>query len=714
MSPRQALLLLGAAFGPLLAAAAKAGVSVNPIRRVVTMLQMMEKKVTEEGEKDKELYDKFMCYCQTGEASLSKSVAEATAKIPQLESDLKAGKAEEAQLTSDIAECKADREAAMKTMSEAKSIRLKTTTAFEKEQSEMKADVGAMTKAIFALEKGLSGFLQTQAATVLRRLVVSTDLSLEARDTLTSFLSQGTSEEDQSYEPSTGEIIGILKQMKETMEKEMAEASSAESESVKEFTALMAAKTKEVEALTQAMESKIARVGEAGVENVNTANDLESTEKQLAEDTKFLAGLENTCKVKAEEWEITEKLRSQELVALADTVKLLNDDDALDLFKKTLPTPSFLQLQVTSKETLSSAREALRASFGVHDYRLDLISMAMRGKAPSFDKVIGMVDDMMGLLKKEQADDNKKKGYCLKDLDKAEDEKKELTFSESDLEKTIEDEKETIASLAEEIASLEDGIKALDKSVVEATTNRKEENAAYVETLAANTAAVEIIKMAKNRLSKFYNPKLYKAPPKREMTEEQRISVNMGGTLAPTAAPDGISGTDITAFNEEAPSFVQISAHFQDEDEAAPPPPPETVDAYQKREEESNGVMQMMDILIEDLAKETTEMKVDEKNAQAEYETFIKDSAEKRAADSKAIAEKEAAKADTAAKLQKHGAEKKETNAELKGNLEYTMGLHKSCDWLLQNYDVRKTARAGEADALSKAKAVLSGADYSA
>jgi hypothetical protein len=474
----------------------------------------------------------------------------------------------------------------------------------------------------------------------------------------------------------------------------------------------MAAKTREVEALSQAMETKIARDGEVGVENVNTANDLESTEKQLAEDQKFLGGMEKSCKTKAEEWEITEKLRSQELVALADTVKLLNDDDALDLFKKTLPTPSFLQLQVTSKEVLRSAREALHASFGVHDYRLDLISMAMRGKKASFDKVTGMIDDMLGLLKKEQVDDNKKKGYCLKELDKAEDEKKELTYSESDLKKTMEDEEETISSSAEEMASLEEGIKALDESVAEATTNRKEENAAYVETLAQNTAAVEIIKMAKNRMNKFYNPKLYKAPPKREMTEEQRISVNMGGTLAPTAAPDGISGTDITAFNEEAPTFVQISEHFQDE--AAPPPPPGASDAYQQREEESQGVLQMMDILIEDLKKESTEMEVDEKNAQAEYETFIKDSAEKRAADSKAIAEKEAAKADTAAKLQKHGAEKKETNAELKANLEYTMGLHQSCDWLLQNYDVRKTARAGQADSLSKAKAVLNGADYTA
>jgi hypothetical protein len=712
MSPLKALLLLGAASGPILAATAKAGVSANPIRRVVTMLQMMEKKVTQEGAEEKELYDKFMCYCSTGEASLSKSIAEAETKIPQLESDLKAGTAEKAQLTSDIAEHKSDRAEATKTMKEAKAIREKTAAAFAKEQAEMKANLGAMNKAINALDKGMGGFLQTSAATVLRRLVLSTDLGLEARDTLTSFLSQGASDEDDSSGPSTGEITGILQQMKDTTTKQMAESAAAESESIKAYNALMAAKTREVEALTQALENKIAREGEVGVENVNIAEDLERTEKALAEDKKFMAGLEKGCKTKAEEWEIREKLRAQELVALADTVKLLNDDDALDLFKKTLPTPSFLQLQVTSKDLLRSARQALHATFGVRDYRLDLISMAMKGRKVSFDKVIGMIDDMSSLLKKEQVDDDKKKSYCLKEFDKAEDEKKALTISASDTEKTMEDEKETIAALVEEIASLEEGIKALDKSVTEATSNRKEENAAYVEELAANIAAIEIIKLAKNRMNKFYNPRLYKAAPKRDLSEEERITVNMGGTLAPTAAPGGISGTGITAFAEEAPTFVQISAHFQDEE--APPPPPATFDAYQKRSEESQGALEMMDILIQDLSKESTEMKVDEKNAQAEYETFLKDAADKRAADAKSIAEKEATKADTAAKLQKHGEEKKETESELAANAEYTMGLHQSCDWLIQNYDVRKSARAGEADSLTKAKAVLSGADYTA
>merc|ERR1719393_189265 len=117
------------------------------------------------------------------------------------------------------------------------------------------------------------------------------------------------------------------------------------------------------------------------------------------------------------------------------------------------------------------------------------------------------------------------------ELDLADDKKKELERSISDADKAMADEEEAIATVTEEIKVLEEGIKALDKSVAEATEQRKEENADFTSLMAGNTAAKELILFAKNRMQKFYNPKLYKPPPKRELTEEERITLNMGGTL---------------------------------------------------------------------------------------------------------------------------------------------------------------------------------------
>merc|ERR550514_1738887 len=183
------------------------------------------------------------------------------------------------------------------------------------------------------------GFLQTSAATVLRRLVLSTDIGSAQRDLLTSFL---TEDAGTGYAPQSGEIVGILKQMKDTMEKEMQEAIDAEEQAKKIYEELMAAKTKEIEALTKAIEEKLARIAELGVEIVNMKEDLDDTTKALLEDKKFLADLEKNCGVKEKEWAERSKTRSEELLALADTIKLLNDDDALELFKKTLPSPSLL------------------------------------------------------------------------------------------------------------------------------------------------------------------------------------------------------------------------------------------------------------------------------------------------------------------------------------------------------------------------------------
>merc|ERR1719506_975034 len=349
---------------------------------------------------------------------------------------------------------------------------------------------------------------------------------------------------------------------------------------------------------------------------------------------------------------------------------MLNDDDALELFKKTLPTPALLQLQTSSQELKKRALVALQES-SKPDFRLNLIALALKGKKVSFDKVLKMIDDMVTLLGTEQQDDDPKKEYCEGLIDKTEDDLKALELRVSDLGKAIADHKEQIATLTEEIAALEDGIKALDKQVAEATDERKEEHADNTETVANDNAAKELIGMAKNRMNKFYNPKLYVAPPK-----------------------------------VETAMFAQRSG-------VAPPPPPETFGAYAKKGEESTGVIAMMDLMAADLDKEITEIETEEKENQAEYEKLMSDSAEKRASDAKSIEDKESAKAGLEATLISTQEEKASKTKEAMATAQFLSETHGDCDWLLTNFETRKTARAGEIDALKKAKAVLSGADYS-
>jgi len=687
---------------------------MNPIRKVVTLLQSMQKKVTEEGESEKELFDKFMCYCTSGKGDLAKSIADADAKVPAVGSDITVGEEKLEQAKGDLAGAQTDRATAKEAMAQAAGIREKEAAAFGAAKAEDDINIAAIAKAVAALEKGTAGsFLQTETAQVIRNLANNdkVDMTESDRQDLVAFLSQGS-----GYAPQSGQITGILKEMGDTMAKELAEDTATEAASIKTFSDLIAAKEKEVQALTATVETKTSQIGELGVAIVQMKEDLSDTDATMLEDKKFLAELESSCGTKTKEWEERSKTRAEELVALADTIKVLNDDDAMDLFKKTLPgaSASLVQVRVSACTERSQALSLIRAIHQKADKHLrpalDMIALVLSGKKAmnqgTFDKVIKMCDDMVVILKKEQLDDDNKKEYCSMQFDTMDDSKKALERKVADAETAIANAKEGIETTTQEIAALEVGIKELDKSVAEATEQRKAENVEYKELMASDGAAKEVLGFAKNRLNKFYNPKLFKAAPKQELSAEERIFVNNGGTPPPTEAPGGIADTGVAV-------LAQVRMHNQLNTDAAPAPPPDTWGAYQKKDENSNGVISMIDLLIKDLEKEMTEAKTGENEAESDYQAMMGEAASKRTTDSKSLTEKSGAKADLEADLQAHSGEHKATVNELMATEKYIASLHAECDWLLQYFETRKAARADEIDSLGRAKAVLSGADYS-
>merc|ERR1719428_1038581 len=425
------------------AAAAKTELVANPIRKVVTMLQMMMKKIEAEGKKETELHDKYMCYCETSDKTLSDSIEEANTKIPQLESDIKEATETKAKLEGEISKAQTDRAAAKEAMAQATAMREKENGAYVAESATDMSNLEALKKALAAIEKGMAGgFLQTAEATVLRKLSISSEHILDVdRQALVSFLS-GT--QQNGYAPASAEIVGILKQMGDEMAKDIEDQNAAEASAAQNYEELMAAKKKEVETLQAAIETAMTRVGELGVNLAMMKNDLEDTEEGLVEDTGYKGDLEKTCATKTKEWDARCKETSQELLALSETIKILNDDDALELFKKTLPSASFLQLQVTNAAIRQEALSLLQtATKDPHRKAapIDFVELALHGKKEGFEKVIKIIDEMVALLKKEQIEDDHKKEYCEAEFDMAEDKKKVLEQSIADSEKAIDETK---------------------------------------------------------------------------------------------------------------------------------------------------------------------------------------------------------------------------------------------------------------------------------
>jgi len=625
-----------------------------------------------------------MCYCSNGESALEASIQQGKAQIEQLGNTVERTIAEKSELDQAIVTHKADREEAEKVIKESRALREKEAAEFAASSGDMKSNIASMTAALEALKKGLSAsLLQTGIGSFLRNVVRTSPAVQEGeRPLLMSFLESGS-----GLEGGSDQIIGIVEQMKETMEADLAESESKEATAKTDFETLMTSKTSEIAAAGKAIETKTARSGQAAVETVQAKADLESTEKAVAEDIDFKANLAKNCAIKQKEWDERCKLRAQEIEAISDTIKLLNSDDALELFKKTLPSAaaaaaSFVQ---TGATTRSRARMQMRtqmrrakdliqgamSSDKAHSVKKHLMLLALKSGMGGFEKVVGMVDGMVEVLEGEQVQDDKQDVWCLDELDKAAQEIKQTEVDLEEVRAAIDEGRDAVASVTSEIEAIKAGLAELDKSVAEATEQRKKEHQEYIDSAAMNQATVELIGMAKNRMNKFYNPTLYKEP---EKTEDEDF-------------------------------FAQVAIR-----RAAPGPAPEMPSGEYKKSESSSGVIAMMDDMINDVEDDMAEAKRDEEEAQKDYEEEMNDAATKRSDDSKLIVTKEGEKAEKTTKLEENK-ELKRTKADQLDVMEAKQdNLHKTCDFLLAEYAKLKEERTKEEEGLKASKQVLSGA----
>merc|ERR1719473_1456479 len=178
--------------------------------------------------------------------------------------------------------------------------------------------------------------------------------------------------------------------------------------------------------------------------------------------------------------------------------------------------------------------------------------------AVDFTEIFKMIDEMIAILTKDNKDDATQKDFCIAELTKTEREKASTDDKLASLASTIEELTDSADQVAEKIKSLQDGVASLDKDVAEATATRKDEHAEFTETLKLSEVALQLIAKAKNRLQKFYNPTLYKAPPKKEMSMEEKIIASGSSALVQQEA----------AFDSGA-FFMQIRSH-----KVAPPEAP--------------------------------------------------------------------------------------------------------------------------------------------
>merc|ERR1719426_454656 len=242
----------------------------------------------------------------------------------------------------------------------------------------------------------------------------------------------------QSYAPQSGQIFGILQQMKETFEANLAASQKEENENQKAYEDLKAAKEAEIQAGQEQIETKTQELADTDEKLAQSKQDIEDTKASLAADEKFLADLKEKCAMTDQEWEERQKTRQLEMEAVSKALAILSSDDAHDLFTKTF-NAALLQTESASLSAQRSHASDLLKEVAHKFNSPRLATLALRVKLDAFTRVKKAIDDMIAQLGQEKADEIKHKDFCNEEFNSNLLETEQKTRTKNDLVAKIED-----------------------------------------------------------------------------------------------------------------------------------------------------------------------------------------------------------------------------------------------------------------------------------
>jgi len=631
----------------------------RPVTKVVNLLKDMLKQLEKEAEEDEEIYDQLACWCATNDKEKTKSVAEAEARITDLTTSIEDLTASSSRLGTEIKNLEKEVAENQHALDQATAIRQKELAEFVQEEKDLLQSIDGLASAIKVLSKhNGASFLQVDiqgAVSTIQYQVAKNSKYLEGvitpteRRKISSFIQESASAK---YAPQSGEIFGILEQMKESFENNLAELQKEEAANVKAFQELKAAKEEEINAGQDQIDAKVQENADADEKLAQSKEDLEDTKKTLAEDEAFLAMLKEKCSTTDAEWEERTKTRQLEMEACSKALAVLSSDEAHDLFTKTF-NPAFMQVSEHSERQSAAAKYLKEVALKVDSPRLAAI--AMKVKLDAFVRVKKAIDDMITQLTAEKQDEIKHKDWCVDEFNTNQVQTERKEAEKQDLLALIEDLQLQIKTLTGEIDTLKSEIAELNLNLKRGGEDREKENKEFQLVVADQRAAQKLL----------------------------------------TAALDILKG-----FYEKAAALVQ---------EGQAPPP--GFNEY-KKNENSGGVMGMIQTIINDAKTMESEVIRAEEDAQKAYEDFVKDSNSSIQQKTKSQVNKVEERAKAEEDLNQATQDKENALLELEQLSNYNAELHQSCDFIMKNFEIRQTARDEEIEALKQAKAILSGAKF--
>jgi len=645
----------------------------RPVSKVITLLKDMVGQLEKEAEEDEEVYETMGCWCETNDKEKTKSIADAESRIADLTAAIEEGTAQSAKLNTEIANL--DKEIAKnnQALDTATALRTKQLAEFNEEEKDMLQSISSLKSAVIALSKHHEAMLQDSDDTYEKVVAMFHDELRRHKDLLAEVITPKQrkaidalekSEDGVAllqYAPASGEIFGILKQMKETFETNLGASQKEEMENQKAYEDLKAAKEEEIAAGTSLLDTKTVTLGATDEKKAQNSEDLEDTQAALEADTKFLANLKERCANMDSEYEERTKTRQLEIQAVSKALAFLSSDEAHDLFTRTF---NFVQVQSVAQSKRRAAISAALSQAAKKSKDPRLSTLAVRARLDAFTKVKKSIQDMVEKLIKEKEDEIKHKDFCIEEINNNERDTEMKERDRDDLVAKIDDLAMQIDSLAKAIEVLKAEVAEMQVQMKRAGEDREKANKDFQMTVADQRATQKLLAAALNILKGFYE----KAALVQKKSEQKLV--------AGQAPPPGFK-------------------------------------SYEKNAA-SGGVMGMMSGIINDAKAMEAEAIRGEESAQKTYEEFVMDTNMSIEEKVKDITGKTEAKAKAEGDKVEAETERDSVLGELEQLANENADLHKSCDFTLKNFELRQTARDEEIEALKQSIAMFSGASFSA
>eukprot|EP00403_Amphidinium_massartii_P037075 CAMPEP_0178446214 /NCGR_PEP_ID=MMETSP0689_2-20121128/40666_1 /TAXON_ID=160604 /ORGANISM="Amphidinium massartii, Strain CS-259" /LENGTH=751 /DNA_ID=CAMNT_0020070987 /DNA_START=64 /DNA_END=2316 /DNA_ORIENTATION=+ len=683
------------------AADAKVSLASNEprtITKVVKMLQGLLETSQAEGETERTLYGKFKCYCDQNKEEKTAAIQDAAKQLEMLASAIEELKAANAAASQEAAKFKAAMEANLAAQKEMMEIDADAKKEYADLEADLTAAIDQMVEAIKVLtevgadqtlqsgedhRKFMAGYGQTTSLVRLQSQVTkalsaaSAFIPEEKKHAVDAFLQApftGT------YTAQSGQVVGILKQMRDTFSMNLDAAEAAETKRLQVFAEAMAAKKKAYKSSSDAYDAKQAELSANDGDLSAKKEQYATLEAQKQSDEDFLAQLVPMCDTKAKEYEERKTLRASEEAAIAEAISILNSDAAFATFGKVSATKTgategpadFLQLRSIRAHQPEPRQAAIRAKAvtvleqvsSLQTLKVNKIASLLRAGNP-FNVVLSEIDKMLAVITKEGENDVASKEWCAKEqgrvsseLQGKEGDISDLTDEIGKLEDIIQ---RPVTGLLEQIAKGETDLQQNRKNQQSETEQRKEANAAYQKDVKELQKAEDLLQRAIQVLDTYY----------------QKIRAQ-----------------------EEALLQTRES-----------PAPPQTWEGSYKGAADGEGskALEMLQYILSETQKEESEAHKDEKEAQQAFEDMMSGLTSQEASLQESLATLKQTLADRQKELLETKQDLKETEADAAAMRAYLAQIEPGCTFIQTNFADREAFRAKESAALENAKDLIKG-----